>query len=50
MPINKDLERDYYRYKRLCEQYNEKPVPMNDDEWLSHYNHLLEKDGVHYNR
>ena len=56
--MNNDLKRDYKRYERLCKKYNEEILPLYKSDtmqslnsgWLMHYDELLAKEGVHYNR
>jgi len=56
--MDKDLLRDYRRYEKLCEKHGEKPIDKNEFTtkgqvfltWLEHYNELLVKEDIHYNR
>jgi hypothetical protein len=54
--MDKDLKRDYQRYVKLCEKYGEEPKSFYHSlkelncGWLEHYDFLLVKEDIHYNR
>jgi hypothetical protein len=54
--MDKDLKLDYARYMMLCKKYNEEPknfyhaLDKLNYKWLEHYDELLVKYNIHYNR
>lgn len=53
--MDKDLKRDYERYKMLCKKLGVEPYPIEKPslfcfDWLEHYDELLVKNNIHYNR
>jgi hypothetical protein len=50
--MDNDLKNDYKRYLNLCKKSGEKPKGTNEIKysWLEHYDVLLVKYNIHYNR
>ena len=50
--MDKDIQNDHKRYVNLCKKFGEEPKDINRNKyvWLEHYDDLLVKYNIHYNR